>query len=81
MINDITQPLHIIVRRIDQLDDLIGDARRTLDRFDDLPDARDRLERIVEDARGRLRELYHRACDAIDDLELALESDEVGPTL
>jgi hypothetical protein len=79
MINDITQPLHIIARRIDQLIDLIGDARRTSDRLDDLSDAQDRLERIVEDARGRLRELYHCACDAIDDLELALESDEAGP--
>jgi hypothetical protein len=79
MINDITQPLHIIARRIDQLIDLIGDAHRTSDRLDDLSDAQDRLERIVEDARGRLRELYHCACDAIDDLELALESDEAGP--
>jgi hypothetical protein len=77
---DFTYRHHLIVRRIDQIDDLIGDARRTLDRFDDLPNARSHLERIVEDAHCRMRELYHLACDAIDDLELAQESDEAEPT-
>jgi hypothetical protein len=68
-------PLHRIVQHIDQLDDLIEDARRTLDCFDALPDARIRLERIIDAARDRVRDLYLKPCGMLEDSELALEGE------